>query len=70
MLQKFLNMSFCCETEENDEVLTTTQVPEKTDAVTKDVEQVNNVSSELATRTRVKPKYRYCSFIKENDEVT
>lgn len=58
-----------CIAEENDEVLTTTQVPEKTDAVTKDVEQVNNVSSELVTRTPVKPKYRHEFYQKPEEAV-
>lgn len=47
------------------EVVTTSQAPEKTDAATKDVEQVNNVSTELATRTPAKPKYRSKFFLKK-----
>lgn len=43
--------------------------PEETDAATKDVEQVNNVSSELATRTPAKPKYRHEFYQKPEEAV-
>ncbi|KAL7587530.1 protein SGT1 homolog B [Lactuca sativa] len=51
------------------EVVTTSQAPEKTDAATKDVEQVNNVSTELATRTPAKPKYRHEFYQKPEEAV-
>ncbi|KAI3517690.1 hypothetical protein L1887_16907 [Cichorium endivia] len=58
-----------CIAEENGELQTQSMDSVPADVAPKDVKEVNNVSSELATRTPAKPKYRHEFYQKPEEAV-